>query len=159
MLHFAANPPFSFERFLEICKDKIADEDIEVIKLAKEAYTYQGEQPTLKRWCAFEVALRNELVKIRAGRKHIDPLKYIRGDGYIEPHIAHIAMNACRNPAILEAEKGLDQGRWGALDELAVGHYFDLDFLLTYALKLLILERWQRINSADKPSLLNGIIN
>ena len=159
MLHFGTKPPFSFEKFLENCRDKIADADIDCIRLAKEAYAYQGEEPTLKKWSAFEVALRNELVKIRAVRKHIDPLKYTRGDGYIEPYITRIAMNASRNPAILEAEKGLDQGRWRALDELAVGHYFDLDFLLTYALKLLILERWQRINSVDKPSLLNGVIN
>jgi hypothetical protein len=159
MLHFGAKPPFSFERFLENCKDKIADADIDCIRLVKEAYIYQGEQPTLKKWAAFEVALRNELVKIRAVRKHIDPLKYIRGDGYIEPYITHIAMTASRNPAILEAEKGLDQERWRALDELAVGHYFDLDLLLTYALKLLILERWQRINNTDKVSLLNEALN
>ena len=45
------------------------------------------------------------------------------------------------------------------MDELATGHYFDLDFLISYALKLLILERWERINSADKPRLLEEVLN
>jgi len=160
MLHFGSKPPFSFERFLELCQDKIADADLGVLKSVKETHAYAGSQPTLKKYHAFEVALRNELVKIRASRKHIDPMKYIRGDAaYSEPYITHIALNAYRNPALLEAEKTLDQERWRALDELAVGHYFDLDLLLTYALKLLILERWQRINSAEKTSLLNEILN
>lgn len=159
MLHFGAKPPFAFERFLEICKDKIQEADIDLLRLAQESYTYDGSQPTLKKWRAFEIALRNELVKIRASRKHIDSLQYLRGDEYIEPYIAHIAMNAHRTLSILEAEKLLDQERWHALDELAVGHYFDLDSLIVYALKLLILERWQRINSADKPRLLREALN
>lgn len=190
MLQFGMRPPFSFVRFLEICKDKISQEDIGLIKLTREGYLYAGIQPTLlspallkerlpvaqatlktrpsvplekqgliKRWCAFEIALRNELVKIRASRKHIDPLKYLRGDDYIEPYITHIAMNAHRNPSLLEAERLLDQERWRALDELAVGHYFDLDVLIVYALKLLILERWGRINSADKTLLVNQTLN
>lgn len=159
MLHFGARPPFSFLRFLEICQDKISQEDMDIITLATDAYTYQGSQPTLKKWQAFERALRNELVKIRASRKHLEPLKYLRGDAYIEPYIAHIAMTAHRTPAILEAEKILDQGRWYILGELSVGHYFDLDMLIIYALKLLILERWEKINSADKSLLLQEVLN
>ncbi len=159
MLHFGARPPFSLERFLEICQDKISEEDIHLIKLTQEAFLYTGNQPTLKQWCAFDNALRNELVKIRAGSKHLDPLKYIRGQDYIEPYISRAAMNARRSPSILEAERLLDQERWHRLDELALGHYFDLDFIICYALKLLMLERWERINTADKPKLLNEVLN
>jgi len=32
---------------------------------------------------------------------------------------------------------------------LSMGHYFDLNFLIIYALKLGILERWARVDSAD----------
>lgn len=159
MLHFGNKPPFSFERFLEICKDKISEDDINLIKLIREDYACAGLQPTLKKWHVFDTALRNELVKIRAGRKHLDPLKYTRGEDYIEAYISHIAMNAHRNPSILEAERALDQDRWRKLDELAVGRYFDLDVLIVYALKLLILERWERINSADKSLLLKEVLN
>ncbi len=159
MPHFGARPPFSFLRFLEICQDKISQEDMDIIRLTTDAYTYQGSQPTLKKWQAFECALRNELVKIRASRKHLEPLKYLRGDAYIEPHIAQIAMTAHRAPSILEAERILDQGRWYMLGELSVGHYFDLDTLIIYALKLLILERWEKINSADKSLLLQEVLN
>jgi hypothetical protein len=159
MLHFGIKPPFSFARFIEICKDKIPDADLEFIKVIVEGDIYKGAQTTLKQWTAFDIALRNELVKIRASRKHLDSLKYIRGDGYVEPYIAHIAINAYRTPSLLETEKILDEARWRMLDELTTGHFFDLDFLIAYALKLLILERWQRINSIDKPKLLEEALN
>lgn len=157
MLHFGIKPPFSFERFMEICQDKISQDEVNLLKATTKAYAYEGIQVTLEKWRDFETALRNELVRVRASRKHIDPLKYIRGEGYVEPFISRLAMNAYRNPSILETEKLLDQERWQMLDELAVGHYFDLDFLIVYALKLLILERWVRINSADSAQLLEEI--
>lgn len=156
MLHFGTKPPFGFEKFLQICRRFIPEADVAAIKISAEnpGYVYEGNQPTLKKWFAFDTALRNELVKIRASRKHIDPEKYLRKDSYAGPSIAHIAINAHRNPSILDAQNSLDAQRWQALDEFLMGHYFDIDFLLIYGLKLLILEKWERINSADKPKLL-----
>lgn len=159
MLHFGARPPFTFAKFLEICQDKIPESDAGIIKSLTGGYAPEFSPSALKRWRDFDTALRNELVKIRASRRHVDYLKYIRGDEYIEPYVIHIAMSAHRTPSILEAERLLDRERWLILDELAAGHYFDLDFLISYALKLLILERWERINSADKPRLLEEVLN
>ena len=162
MLGFGAKPPFSFEKFLQKCQDIISDSDITILKSiliaspVRKIFSngtndsiYEGNQPTLRKWYDFDKALRNELVKIRAGRKHLEPQKYLRGDMYADSYIARIATAAHRNPLILEAEKMLDQERWRALDELAVGHYFDIDFLIIYSIKLLILQRWEIINSAD----------
>lgn len=156
MLHFAARPPFSFERFLEICADLIPDADMELLKASSITgeYDYQAGQPTLKEWRHFDTVLRNELVKIRAGRKHQDSLKYLRKDGYAEPYISHLAMNAYRSQSILEAERMLDQERWRMLEEQSFGHYFDIDFLLVYTHKLLILQRWEKIHRQNRPMIL-----
>jgi hypothetical protein len=64
-------------------------------------------------------------------------------------------MAAILNASPLDAEKALDETRWKALDELATGHYFDLDFLISYALKLRILERWEKIQGAEGTVLLH----
>ncbi|MFH1413583.1 MAG: DUF2764 family protein [Candidatus Omnitrophota bacterium] len=159
MLHFGAKPPFAFDKFLEICQDKIPQEEIDIIKQACFGLDYQAPRPTLGEWYVFDTALRNELVKIRAAHKHIDPLKYIRTDEYSSPSIAHIASSAYRTLSVLESERILDQARWQRLDELSLGHYFDLDFLIIYALKLQILERWERINRADKSQLISGVLS
>ena len=39
-----------------------------------------------------------------------------------------------------------------------MGHYFDIDFLITYALKLLILERWENMRALDKERALEDLL-
>lgn len=154
MLHFGMKPPFSFEKFLKMCEGLVSDEDAAVIasvasRASSSRFTGLLAKTVLGKWYNFDTSLRNELVKIRAARKHIDPLKYLRHDGFTESSISHAALAAARNPSIIESEKMLDRQRWHFLDELSIGHYFDIDFLIIYALKLLILGRWGRINSTD----------
>ncbi len=156
-LQFGMKPPFSFGKFLQLCAGKISDEDMSIlqkISLSGEYPDQDTKLPTLEKWQVFDTALRNELVRIRAARLQRDPEKYLRHDGYTDPSVARIAISAQRNPSILEAERLLDEERWRMLRELCVGHYFDMDFLVIYALKLLMLERWQRIRSADSFQML-----
>jgi hypothetical protein len=160
MLHFGMKPPFSFEKFLQVCRELIPENDIKILKTLSTSggYADRTHQPTLERWRAFEAALRNELVKLRAARKHSDPLRYLRPGATFESSVAHIAVNAYREPSILEAERLLDRQRWNKLDELSIGHYFDFDSLIVFGLKLLILLRWERINTADKSQALEKVL-
>jgi len=158
MLNFGMKPPFSFDGFIERCQGLIPDAETDMLKAALKL-TYEDGQPTLKKWRTFDKDLRNELVKLRAARKHVDPVKYLRKDGFVEPYITHIAMGAVRNTSILEGEKMLDEGRWSALEELSVGHFFDIDFLIIYAQKLLILECREKIRAADKAQLLKEALS
>lgn len=160
MLHFGARTPFSFTDFLRLCEGLVADEDMAALEASSLSgeYPTDTKQPALKKWHDFDIALRNELVKIRSARRHLEAGKYLRVDGYWEPHIASKAVNASRTPSIIEAERVLDEARWGALDELSLGHYFDLDALIIYAHKLLILERWERVETADRPKKLEEVL-
>ena len=147
MLQFVAKPPFSFEKFLSVCGELISREDLEALKSSLKD---EGESI----YHEFETALRNELVKIRVQRKHLDASKFLRRDGYADQWISHIAAGACRNPSVIEREKMLDLDRWRFLDELSIGHYFDIELLMIYARKLSILERWERVRTADADKLL-----
>lgn len=158
-LHFGVRPPFSFEGFITYCQRFIPEEDIGHLKKVSITGEYATDvHPTLKKWQDFDTALRNELVRIRASRKHIEPTKYLRQDRFPDSTITHTAIGALRNPSILEAEKMLDGARWRALDEFCFSHYFDLDFLIIYCLRLLILERWERINTSEKAKILEEIL-
>ncbi len=90
------------------------------------------------------------MVKIRSGRKHLDAAEYLRPQSYFDAGLTHFALNATRNAALQEVEKNIDLQRWHFLDELSFGHYFDLDLLIIYAVKLLILERWEKIADSDR---------
>ena len=157
MLHFGMKPPFSFERFLDVCRQFIPKKDFQLLRTLPqpEHYVEKGtRQRSIQKWIEFDGALRNELVRIRATKKHIDPAMYLRPDGYTGSSLAPAGMAANITTSVLDAEKTLDETRWKVLEELATGHYFDLDVLITYAYKLLLLQRWENIRSADGTILL-----
>jgi hypothetical protein len=160
MLHFGAKPPFGIARFLELCKDQIPDRDFATIELCLAETLWEKEtvQATLSQWQSFETALRNELSKVRASRKKVEPTRFLRGDGESEPAIFHIAMNSHRILSTIDSERFLDQARWQRLEELRFGHYFDLDALIVYALQLKILWRWETVARADKEALLTEVL-
>lgn len=156
MFNFGMRPPFSFERFLENCRPFISEEDFLLLSnlpMTIDEYGKSVRHPTIERWLAFDTTLRNELVKIRAHSKKIDEAKYLRGETPIDMAISHTAMASHKSTSILEAEKILDEARWQAFDDLGFGHYFDMDYLILYAYKLKILERWEEIYTQDKERL------
>ena len=157
MLHFGMKPPFSFERFLEVCRQFIPEKDFQILRTLPppEHYFEQGKRHRIiRKWIEFDVGLRNELVRIRAKKKHLEPATYLRPGGYSGASPAPAGMEANIHTSVPDAEKRLDEARWKALEELSTGHYFDLDLLITYAYKLLILQRWENIRSADGTILL-----
>jgi len=160
-LTFGMKPPMTFGRFCALSRDLVPAGDFALIASlpSLEAGVCAGiGNGTLRQWVAFQAMVGNELVMMRAARRKIDPAKYLRRDGCPESvHAAHIAVNAYRKTSPLEAERSLDLERWQRLDELAAGHYFDLDTLVVYGLKLLILEKWERITTADAPRLLEAV--
>jgi len=160
MLHFGLKPPISLEGFMQLCEGLLSKSDFRTLKtsIQQDIYEQKSAQPTIKKWQEFDGALRNELVKIRASRKRIDPAKYLRQDGSTEGSIGHLALNAHRNPSLLEGERILDMERWHFLDELTVGHYFDIDFLIVYGFKLGILEKWEKIITADRKQLVEQLL-
>jgi hypothetical protein len=157
MLRFEASPPFSFDRLLEICRGLIDDGDLTVLESFKGPGPCNATRPAaLAKWFDFDRVLRNELVRIRASRRHADPAPYLRGEGATDAGVAHLAVNAHRATAtsFYDAERLLDEERWRKLEEFGWGHYFDLDALVVYALQLRLLERWEAIRRADKEKLL-----
>jgi hypothetical protein len=147
MLSFGMKPPFSLQVFLNMCRDQLSGKDVEMIRR-------DDGSDIARRYNGFDIRLRNELVKVRASRRHAEASRYLRGDGYADPAVTHIALSAHRNPSILESERFLDQERWNFLNELETGHYFDLGFLAVYMYRLMILERWDKIRLADREALL-----
>lgn len=157
-LSFGQKPPFTQEEFIGRCAGLVPDREISLLgSILKGEKAAGPESSLLKGWRRFDSSLRNELVKLRAVRKKIEPHRYLREEGVHDAHIAGIATAAVRNPSILDAERALDLSRWEAIEELVRGHYFDSETLIAYALKLSILLRWDRVSSAHKAVMLEEI--
>lgn len=160
MLEFGMKMPFSYGRFLSSCREQLDRRDMGIIGRSSifPPEDTKEESLTLRGWRRFDTALRNELVKVRADKYSKDPHRYIRGEGYIDHNIITFVQWAVNQDSPLESELALDRMRWEKIEDLRRGHYFDIDYLITYALHLQILERWERINAGNGMEALGRLL-
>jgi hypothetical protein len=171
-LDFDSDPPFTGDEFLMACKNECNKQDFSLLQKTSlippdspatlfndnwgSAKLNTG-QSLVDRFYTWERSLRNELVLLRAKKKGIDPDKYVQeGEVRLEP--VQVARSAFMNESPLAAEKILNKARWAYLDQLEVGHYFDLEKLLVYKLKLKILEQKAKANIDRGREMYNTII-
>ena len=160
LLEFGTKTPFTYADFLSICEEQLSSGDLKIIKETRLAPLKNPDSRclTLKEWNKFNITLRNEIAKVRTSRQGKDAGRYIRGEDYADPFIVSFAQWIVNQDSPLEAEISLDRLRWEKLDDLGKGHYFDIDYLVTYALKLQILARWEQINSSDGMQALQNLV-
>jgi len=160
LLDFSLSAAITYEDFLRRSREQLLDYDMAIIEqttLAPSQDT-QAAREILRKWKEFDLTLRNELVKMRAAKKAKDSLDYIRGDYYPNPFIAHFAHLIFNQSSPLEAEKMFNRVRWDKIEELKVGHFFDIDYLVCYCLQLQILERWKKMKQEDGEKILEKLV-
>ncbi|MCK5249003.1 MAG: DUF2764 family protein [Spirochaetaceae bacterium] len=133
-------PPVTSEKMLDICRRFITDVDYNGLVES----TINPENPAAPGICrtyhSWERSLRNDLVLLRAAEQDLNPEEYIRTSETVSG-TSVVAAESMTKDSPLEAELYLDSCRWSIIDELTIGHYFDIEFLRSYRLKLQILER------------------
>ncbi len=159
MLDFHSSVSLEWESFTALCRGQLTSHDFDVILRVSLLPKGETKAPyVLGEWNRFEVTLRNELAKKRTGHLSGDPSEHIRGEENQDPFIESFAQWAVSQDSPLEVERALDAKRWEKIEELEMGHYFDIEFLTAYALKLLILERWKKINEIKGREALENVI-
>jgi hypothetical protein len=142
MLEPEGPPPMSAEEFLESCSRLLTAPDFMEIQQARLNAARAGNPriEILKRFQEAEFGLRNELVKLRAKKLGVEQDRYIREES-LNPLLAAAAREILEQETPLKSETTMSGTLWTILEDLMVGHYFDVDFLTAYYLKLQILER------------------
>ncbi|HOX12323.1 MAG TPA: DUF2764 family protein [Spirochaetia bacterium] len=149
----ASAPPFSFRGFLDRCEGRMRDADFLVLAAAGDTEAEDAEtvrrvraSRVLSSFRTWDKALRNELARLRAHKLGRAPEKFLRpGDPEWDGIRAAQAAAQCEDP--LEGELIIEREKWAYLERLEAGHYFDLEALAAYALKLRILERKARFEA------------
>ncbi len=149
-LAYDAENFMSLEEFKELCRNRCAKNHYSIIENT-DIHKYEADAPTCeshKKWIDREVNLRNELVKLRAAKKGTDPTDYMRETPEYPDilDIQNIAQEAFSQDSPLTAEDVLNRARWDFLDEIEKYHYFDIEKLVVYYLKLQILDRKNNFN-------------
>jgi hypothetical protein len=161
-LLFREEPPLTYREFLEVCHMWLGEQDFVQLQRARldvESVAMEDvRNETLKRWLLFENSLRNELVKFRAQGLRIKPEAHLRTDLPWDPSVVSHTREALEEGDPLEVEVALSRMRWQFLSDQEVGHYFDLDALIIYALKIQIMERLTKLDAEHGREILRRII-
>lgn len=133
MLRLDAEPPMSTGEFIELCRQQLTEEDF--IKFSSESGCLLSAE-----FEAWNTALKNELVKLRASRLGFDADESLK-EGGIFAGLAELAREVFNQENPLEAELLLDKMRWNKISDLEALEYFSEEKLAAYLLKLKLLER------------------
>jgi hypothetical protein len=142
MLSYEIERAPSLAEFLAVCSSLVSPQHYSLLESASTTDLEAGGPScrTLDLWRSWEVTLRNELLRLRAKSLGRDVKTHaVDSTGAVGPQ--PIAREAFSQESPLQAEDTLNRARWSYLDELESGHYFDIDKILVYALRLRILER------------------
>jgi hypothetical protein len=152
--------PIRKNDFLSVCKESLKTTDFEMLRSIDLLGADQDKAPldVIRSFFSWERGVRNALVKLRAEKLGFDPVDFIRGD--ISDHLTgHFAEEAFSADSPIMAENILNKARWKYLDELEFGHYFDLEILIIFFIKLQILERISSFDADQGREKLNAIIS
>jgi hypothetical protein len=142
-------PSINSGEFRRLCQEQISEKDLQLLDAvslvpAKDSPFAKDSSAFL--WLVLETNLRKRMAIYRAGRKSGNTSRSMpKGDNFSDIDQGIQEAYAKSNPA--EREKHLDSLRWHWLDELEFGHYFDVNKLFIYKLRLLIHEKWLSRNN------------
>lgn len=155
-LSYESERPWSPSEFLEILQGQLSERDFAVVNAAhiEAPAEITNVSPVLTQWQRFDRGLRNRLARLRAAELNLDAGEHVRTDeagrdDADQGGLADTAREALAAPSPLTGEHALGSARWRFLDDLEVGHYFDVDRLLIYYLKLQLLARRRMFNRED----------
>jgi hypothetical protein len=142
LLYYDTPPPFDSLVFLEACRNQLSEVDYALLaRISFHSLTSTPQDdPVWKQYAAWETALRNELVILRASRLGIPPAPYLHSAPYFS-NLSTLAKEALGAETPKSVDGFLTRKRWKYLDDLQTGTNFSLGFLIAYRLKLLLLER------------------
>jgi len=141
-------------------------------------YALQIKNAFLKNWILFELNLKNLITVFNCNKF----------DNQIENQIVMVESNAVVNSllinnrlkpelfdeelpfseqifrilesdlSLIEKEKAVDKIKWEYLDEYTFFHYFTIEKILSYVIKLIITERWLKLDTKTGKELLDKLI-
>jgi len=139
-LSFSGTAETDVQGFLAFVKSMLPEKDFQVLDSVHRDEA--SSHPFVARTRAFRSEFDQELARYRAQGMGRDPNQYAQAS---DPRIGEKARQcvAMENP--LEAETEVMRFTWDFLDGLQAGHYFDLERLVIHLLKLMLLERKNKL--------------
>ena len=157
---FGEKPYYSSEEFMKLCSPWIGKSDIEKLsKLTLNLEATTTDNYFARDWYKYEKILRNSSVKNRVAKLNKDPIPYLKPEEKIYTDMERGVQDSFSATTPLEKEMALDRLRWRIIDSLETGHFFDLEKLCAYKLRLLICEKWVGRKMEDGQKNLDTVLD
>lgn len=126
-------------------------------------YMLHSENKFVRQYAEFSMNLKNLLVALNSRKYGRDIRIEVIGDNDFsnalrisnskdfglsmdDPYVEKV-ISLVENNNLVERERGLDLLIWNFLDEAVVFEYFSIERVISFMLKLMIVERWSRMSS------------
>lgn len=126
-------------------------------------YMMKADNLLVRKYAEFSMNLKNLVAALNARKYGMNVAKEIIGNnefavalrtsnakdfglGMDYPYVEKV-IALMENDNLVERERGLDLIIWNFLDEAVTFEYFSLERVISYMLRLMIVERWSRMNS------------
>jgi len=141
MLNYDEPVSLKHSDYLEDCRKWLKPSEWSILESSLISPETEKEFPGIaEEYRKWEISLRNELVSLRSAALGLEADDYkVEGERFADTAV--LAAAAFKEESPLDAENTLNKGRWEYIENLKVGHFFDLEFLVLYSLQLQILER------------------
>lgn len=137
------------------------------------AQALRSKNPFLKQWFAFNRDLNNILTAINCRRMGIEVAGQLLGDGPIvealqrsqaadfglrqEVDYIDRLVQIAELPDVAERERRIDMLRWEMANELTTWDYFNVNFILAFFAKAIILQRWAAIDGQQGAGMFDKL--
>ncbi len=129
----------------------------------------------LNDWLLFDGTLQNILVAYNCRKHDLPPDDELVGEGDIvetlkKSHARDFGLSGeidyidklisiIENKDLLDREKSIDLLRWNYLDELTTFKYFSVEVVISYMIKLLIVDRWKKLDKETGEELFARLLD
>ena len=151
-------PPFTGEELAQRSANLLSEYEQRELAAALAGRPEQGRSEYCVRWAAFEGALRDELVKLRAQRLGVEARAWL-SEPLPHPEEARLALETQNQPDPGARELALDRARMDRLQELAGLDPFTLAGVLSYAARLRIVERWAALDPDEGSRRVDELVD
>jgi len=137
-------------------------------------YVFSFRDQFLTDWFTFEMNVTNVLIGLNCREFEKDPEEELIGDNFVTeavnkssakdfglaPILDYVGqvISIAEKDNLLAREKSLDQFRWDQLDEFTRFHYFSLEVILAYTIKLQMVYRWMELDEQTGRELFKQLI-
>ena len=129
----------------------------------------------MREWFTFEMNVTNLLAGVNCRRFERDPEEELIGDNFVTEAIKRSSakdfgleteleytgqvLNIAEKNNLLAREKSLDQFKWEQLNGFTLFHYFSIEVVLAYIMKLQMIYRWMELDEKTGREMIESLIS